>query len=181
LLQKLEKALLDAGAGNFQFQIVGDGTERRWLEQNMRHAEFTGVLIGEPLSREYANMDAFVFPSRTDTFGNVVQEAMASGLPAVVSDSGGPKSIVRHGVTGFIASDVSAFRDAILTLMKDPLLCNQMSVNAREQACNTSWDSIFNDVLKAYDTLWPRSSSARFINSQSPQSSNGNTACMFSK
>jgi phosphatidylinositol alpha 1,6-mannosyltransferase len=65
----VEKALVDAGKRNFQFLIVGDGRERSWLEKNLRFADFTGVLKGESLSKAYANMDAFLFPSQTDTFG----------------------------------------------------------------------------------------------------------------
>ena len=91
--------------GNVRFLIVGGGGERAWLEKALPTARFTGVLTGEALARAYASMDIFAFPSRTDTFGNVVQEAMASGVPAVVTDAGGPRYIVNHGVTGWVAAD----------------------------------------------------------------------------
>ena len=71
----------------------------------MSRAEFTGFLDGEKLSEAYANMDVFVFPSETDAFGNVAQEANASGVPALVTAQGGPKFIVKHGVSGFIAAN----------------------------------------------------------------------------
>jgi glycosyltransferase involved in cell wall biosynthesis len=74
----------------------------RWLRANLRLAEFDGILDPEALGRAYANMDLFVFPSRT--FGNVVQEALASGVPAIVTDRGGPMAIVEHGTTGLVAS-----------------------------------------------------------------------------
>ena len=69
----------------------------------MQTAELTGFLDGEDLARAYANMDVFIFPSETETFGNVVQEANAAGVPCIVTDQGGPKFIVREGETGFVA------------------------------------------------------------------------------
>jgi phosphatidylinositol alpha 1,6-mannosyltransferase len=82
-------------------------------------AEFTGVLRGEELSRAYANMDLFVFPSHTDTFGNVVLEALASGVPAIVTPDGGPCTIVRDGETGRIVPD-DQFTPAIREILADP-------------------------------------------------------------
>ena len=78
LLPSLEAALIAAGHHDVRFLIVGEGRERRGLEHQMTTAEFTGVLHGEALAEAYANMDSLVFPSETDTFGNVVQEALAS-------------------------------------------------------------------------------------------------------
>jgi len=101
LLPRLEQALLAAGHAQFRFLIVGEGGERPLLDRQMQCADFTGVLHGESLARAYANMDLLVFPSETDTFGNVVQEALASGTPALVSSGGGPKFIVRPGISGF--------------------------------------------------------------------------------
>ena len=79
--------------------------EEGWLRERLPRAEFTGVLKGEALSTAYANMDLFVFPSHTDTFGNVVLEALASGVPAIVTPDGGPCTIVRDGETGRIVPD----------------------------------------------------------------------------
>src|SRR5262249_28243966 len=94
MLAELETALLAAGLTNYRFLIVGEGVERAWLGSHMCSAELPGILRGEKLAEAYASMDAFVFPSATDTFGNVVLEAMASGVPPVVSTSGGPKFLV---------------------------------------------------------------------------------------
>jgi len=88
--------LISAGKTNFKFLIVGEGNEREFLEKNLKQVEITGFLDGEELSKAYANMDVFVFPSETDAFGNVVQEANASGVPSIVTNQGGPKFIVRH-------------------------------------------------------------------------------------
>ena len=82
-LRDLEIALRDAGVPPFRFLIVGDGSERDWLAQNLSAADLPGILRGEDLAEAYANMDVFTFPSRTDTFGNVVLEAFASARPAV--------------------------------------------------------------------------------------------------
>ncbi len=80
LLQAVESEL-DAEGLDVRFTIVGDGSEREWLHQNMLRAELTGVLRGDALADAYAQMDIFAFPSETDTVGNVVLEAMASGIP----------------------------------------------------------------------------------------------------
>src|SRR5262249_99115 len=91
LLVKLEQALDELGFVNYQILVVGDGKERQWLELNLRRGKFPGVLRNEVLAEAYADMDVFVFPSNTDSFGNVVLEALASGVPPVVMGGGGPK------------------------------------------------------------------------------------------
>src|SRR5580704_18838802 len=150
LLPAIERALIAAGQTRFQFLIVGAGSERRWLEQQMTHAEFTGVLRGESLARAYANIDLLVFPSHTDTFGNVVQEALASGTPALVTRGGGPKFIVRQGVSGFIASDDRGFIEAAQTAIADRARHRRMRVAARRQALGACWDRVFDQVADAY-------------------------------
>jgi glycosyltransferase involved in cell wall biosynthesis len=151
LLVDLEKELLKAGRNNFEFLIVGEGNERTYLEENLKHATFTGFLEGEQLSEAYANMDVFVFPSETDAFGNVAQEANASGVPAIVTNLGGPKFIVRHGETGYIAENLADFTKFSLDLMNDPEKLATMKVQARERAMSSSWDSVFESVYAAYD------------------------------
>jgi len=92
---------VQAGVTGYRFLVVGEGADRVWLRASLRNAELPGVLCGEELARAYASMDVFVFPSTTDTFGNVVLEAMASGVPPVVTDRGGPQFLVDQGTTGF--------------------------------------------------------------------------------
>jgi len=103
------------------------------------------------LARAYANMDVFAFPSRTDTFGNVVLEALASGVPAVVTNEGGPKFIVRHGETGFVAADTAEFSAAVRRIAGDPGLLMQMRKAARQSALSVSWDAVFESVYSAYE------------------------------
>lgn len=150
-LAELERSLIDAGLTNFRFLIVGQGAEEGWLKTNMRNATFTGVLRGEALATAYANMDVFAFPSRTDTYGNVVLEALASGVPAVVTDAGGPQFIVRQGVTGFIASDLQRFVSSIRSLAAHSDRLQAMRISARAQAMTASWDAVFESVYSTYE------------------------------
>jgi phosphatidylinositol alpha 1,6-mannosyltransferase len=150
MMVDLENELIKAGKSNFEFLIVGEGTEREYLENNLKNARFTGFLDGEDLSEAYANMDVFIFPSETDAFGNVAQEAHASAVPAIVSDIGGPKFIVKHGETGFIAKDLAEFTSYTIRLMEDADLLSDLKHRSRESARSRSWDSVFESVYEAY-------------------------------
>jgi glycosyltransferase involved in cell wall biosynthesis len=150
-LARLEQALLAKGHGDFRFVVVGEGGEERWLRENMRQATFTGVLIGKDLSREFANMDVLAFPSETDTFGLVVLEALASGVPAVVTAAGGPKFSVRHGKTGYVANNFDEFVASVETLLTQPGLLSSMRGAARQYALSTSWEPIFEGMYAAYE------------------------------
>jgi phosphatidylinositol alpha 1,6-mannosyltransferase len=154
LLAELEKRLLAAGKTNFKFLIVGEGSERDWLKKNMKTAEMPGFFEGERLSEAYANMDVFVFPSETDTFGNVVQEAIASGVPAIVTARGGPKFIVRHDETGFVAENFEDFVKYSLALMDNTEKLLKMKKAARRFAMSRSWDSVFEQVYQAYEEAY---------------------------
>jgi glycosyltransferase involved in cell wall biosynthesis len=151
-LRDLEAGLRRAGVPGFRFLIVGDGSERDWLARNLAAADLPGILRGEPLAEAYANMDIFTFPSRTDTFGNVVLEAFASGSPAVVTDAGGPKFIVKDGINGFVAGQESTFIDRTAQLLRDSQLRASMSRAAREHAAGESWDAVFEVVYEGYRT-----------------------------
>ncbi len=153
LLARIRTELIELGITNFRFLIVGHGKEESWLRQHLPNAEFTGVLRGEALARAYANMDLFVFPSDTDTFGNVVLEALASGVPAVVTPDGGPRYIVRDGETGCIATD-DGFSAAVAGIIRDPELHARMRKGAaRLYAQSASWDAVFEGVYSTYDEL----------------------------
>ncbi len=155
LLVEIEKNLVqDQETSQEKFLIVGHGGDEAWLRERLHRAEFTGVLRGEELSRAYANMDLFVFPSHTDTFGNVVLEALASGVPAIVTPDGGPRTIVRDGVTGRIVPD-EGFAPAIREILSDPARHAAMRRAARAYAVTASWDSVFEGVYAAYARLFP--------------------------
>jgi len=149
-LAQIESGLVQGGYKNFRFVIVGDGAEIPWLKQNLQHAEFRGVLRGEDLAQAYADMDIFVFPSHTDTFGNVVLEAMASGVAPVVSSRGGPKYLVQAGVSGLIAEQESDFITHVAMLLERPERLLAMRQAAREHAIRSTWDEAFEPVYEAY-------------------------------
>jgi phosphatidylinositol alpha 1,6-mannosyltransferase len=155
LLPLLERALLAAGHTDFEFVIVGEGSDAEWLRANMQHAEFTGFITGATLSRAFANMDIFVFPSETETFGLVVLEALASGVPAVVSAGGGPKYVVEHGKCGYVAENFDEFCKFVSVLMSRPELRASMRLAARQHALAVSWDRVFDEMYEAYETYLP--------------------------
>jgi phosphatidylinositol alpha 1,6-mannosyltransferase len=155
LLIRVQHELEALGHANFHFLIVGHGAEEAVLRERLPRAEFTGVLKGEALAAAYADMDVFVFPSHTDTFGNVVLEALASGVPAVVTPDGGPCTIVRDGITGSIAKD-EGFASAIAAIIADPAKHSQMRQSACDYALTASWDSVFENVYAAYESVSPQ-------------------------
>jgi phosphatidylinositol alpha 1,6-mannosyltransferase len=151
LLQALE-AELDTVGIDVRFTIVGDGSEREWLQRHMLRAEFTGVLLGSALADAYAQMDIFAFPSETDTVGNVVLEAMASGVPPVVMATGGQRFIVEAGQTAVVARDRDSFIQGVRMLVKNRDQRETMGAAARARAIDVwSWDRMFIDVCHAYD------------------------------
>lgn len=149
LLAQVQEELEAMGHKNFRFLIVGHGGEEAWLRERLPRAEFTGVLRGEALSTAYANMDLLVFPSHTDTFGNVVLEALASGVPAIVTPDGGPKTIVRDGLTGRLADDAD-FAASVAELLGAPEAHAEMRLAARSHALTMSWDAVFEGVYEGY-------------------------------
>lgn len=126
--------------------LVGDGPERRALELRWKAPDvaFTGYLAGEELAAAYASADLFVFPSRTDTFGDAVLEAMASRLPPVVAREGGPAEQVRHGETGLVVDldRPDALADALQALLGHAELRRRLGAAARSHAATCSWDRL---------------------------------------
>jgi len=152
LLAAVQQQLTAFGLTGFRFLILGQGAEEAWLRRHLPGAEFLGVLRGAALARAYANMDLFIFPSHTDTFGNVVLEALASGVPAIVTPDGGPSSIVSHGQTGLVARDED-FAAAVIQILRDPAQHNQMRAAARAHALGASWDTVFENLYAGYETM----------------------------
>ncbi len=130
--------------------MVGDGPHREDLmARNDPGVAFTGVLQGAALAAAYASSDVLVFPSTTDTFGNAVLEAHASGLPAIVSDRGGPADIVRRNQSGLIV-DIGK-PDALVDAMEQFALSPPLRSKYREQALRTAEESRWEEV---FDQLW---------------------------
>jgi phosphatidylinositol alpha 1,6-mannosyltransferase len=151
LFAELEQRLLDAGQRNFRLVLIGEGSEREWLRKNLQSAELPGILRGDVLAEAFANMDVFVFPSRTDTFGLVLLEAMASGVPVVVSPETGARVGVEHGLTGFVAQDIDGFTESVRRLMDSEALRREMSCVARRFACSKAWSGVFQQVYRTYE------------------------------
>lgn len=135
--------LVDHGA-DVELGVVGDGPFRKELEQMLGDypVAFTGYLRGEQLAAAYASSDLFVFPSTTDTFGNVVMEALACGTPALVSNCGGPSELVHHREAGLVlaANDHGQWKDAIESLVLDPRRVQSMSRTARHLAEESTFE-----------------------------------------
>ena len=138
------RRLRDEGL-SVQLFVVGHGPYSQGLSQLLPDAVFTGYLTGIELATAYASADVFAFPSTTDTFGNVIIEAQASGVPVVVSDSGGPKELVEDKGNGLITKshDVDDFTRAVRALVIDPELRKKMGDCARKSVVDRSWPSAF--------------------------------------
>jgi len=153
LLPKIDRELQARGIAA-EWLIVGHGAEEALLRAELPPdrlvgGKLAGVLRGEALAEAYANMDLLVFPSHTDTFGNVVLEALASGVPALVTPDGGPAHIVHDGITGRIATD-EHFSGTITAMVADTPAMEAMRRCARKYALGCSWDAVFDRVVAAY-------------------------------
>jgi len=136
-----------------QLFVVGHGPYSEALAKSLPEAFFTGYLTGTELATAYASADIFVFPSTTDTFGNVILEAQACGVPVIVSDSGGPKELVEDGMNGLItrSRDVDDFTRAIRSLIADAALRERMGSAARKSVIDRSWPNAFRKFWSATD------------------------------
>lgn len=124
--------------------IIGDGPLREELETRFTGTGtyFPGYLFGDDLADAYASADAFIFTGTQETFGQVVQEALASGLPSVIVDQGGITDLVTDGVTGFICrGDAAAFAHAVARLRDEDALRQRMAYNARHTVEDNSWEA----------------------------------------
>jgi glycosyltransferase involved in cell wall biosynthesis len=151
--------------------VVGDGPERDKLQQRCPQALLVGVKHGDDLARHYASADLFLFPSQTETYGNVTPEAMASGLAVLAFDYAAATELIRHGHNGLLASfgDEEAFIRRACDLISHPLLVEQMRVSARHTAQSQDWDQIIDQVEGVWSRLlnWHANRMAGLIPAQS--------------
>ena len=153
LLPRVAQELRTRGFHNIRFLIVGQGVEEAALRMGLPNASFPGVLRGEALAEAYSNMDCFLFPSHTDTFGNVVLEALASGVPVIVTPDGGPAHIVRASAGAGLVAEEAAFASSIAALIENPEQHARMRAKARAYAAAVSWDAVFEGVYAGYEQV----------------------------
>jgi glycosyltransferase involved in cell wall biosynthesis len=149
LLEPLREQLQQSRTSH-RLIVVGDGPMQRELRDRCRDAVFTGTLGPEAVAIAMASADAFIFPSRTDTAGNVVLEAQACGLPVLVSDAGGPRENILPGETGFVCSGLEAFVGRATQLLQSASMRRTMGAAARQYALTRSWDSALAPLYRAY-------------------------------
>jgi glycosyltransferase involved in cell wall biosynthesis len=138
------------------FVFTGEGPYMKELrEMDIQNAVFTGFLRGKELAEVYASSDAFVFPSGTETFGNVVLEAMSSGLPVICTDSGGITDFTSHLENAYVCQyqDAAGLARGMSELIKKPELRSKLSRGGLETAAKRSWEYIFETLISQYETV----------------------------
>jgi phosphatidylinositol alpha 1,6-mannosyltransferase len=149
----VERLAVMASRDDIQLVVVGDGVDRAKLEIAMPSAVFTGALYGSELAAAYASMDVFVHPGEHETFCQAVQEAMASGLPVIAPDAGGPRDLVVPMHTGLLLP-VADF-EARLPASFDHLLAERprYSVAARRSVLDRTWPAICQQLIEHYEQV----------------------------
>jgi glycosyltransferase involved in cell wall biosynthesis len=153
----MDRSLKQRGL-KYRLALVGDGPFRAELERGLPDAYFAGQQVGMELARWYASGDIFVFPSTTETFGNVVQEAMASGLSTVVVNKGGPPSLLEDGVSGLMAraKDPADLAVKVAGLIEDQQRRRRLGEEARALAMTRTWDAVNGALISAYEAMASR-------------------------
>ena len=150
-----------AATGTVRLVIVGDGVDSAKLQSAMPTAVFTGALYGDELAAAYASMDVFVHAGEHETFCQVVQEALASGLPVIAPDAGGPRDLVLPGRTGLLLpvnEFEAALPGAVTHLVQER---NRYSVAARRSVLGRSWSVICDELLGHYEAVLSPSARVR--------------------
>jgi phosphatidylinositol alpha 1,6-mannosyltransferase len=149
----VERLQVLAHRDDLQLVVVGDGVGAAKLQTALPSAVFTGALYGDELATAYASMDVFVHPGEHETFCQAVQEAMASGLPVIAPDAGGPRDLVAPYRTGLLLP-VDEF-EAKLTESVDHLIAERQrySVAARRSVLSRTWPAICDELLGHYEAV----------------------------
>lgn len=156
LLPDINKKLLQKGIDNVHWLIVGDGPLKDEMEQTAStNMTFAGYITGEDLAEIYAAANLFVFPSATETFGNVVLESMACGTPVIGVNAGGVRTIIKDGVTGILCEekDNDAFTEAIIRMLSNRVERETMRLEVKKYAKTQAWDAIFDGLLEEYEQV----------------------------
>lgn len=148
-------SLIDTLSLPYNMIIAGDGAAMKDMQRQMPHTYFLGKQDHEALATLYASADVFVFPSISETYGNVVTEAMASGLPCVIANGGGSADLVSHGIDGFKCDPMNPeeYLRYIRQLLEDPELYGQIRANALASVQQLSWDALANRYFDDVEQL----------------------------
>jgi glycosyltransferase involved in cell wall biosynthesis/predicted metal-dependent phosphoesterase TrpH len=140
---------------NLHLLLAGGGPEQERVAGRLgEHATFLGWLKGDKLARAYARADAFLFCSQTDTFGQVILEAQASGVPVVAVAAGGPATLIEHGATGLLCEpSAAALADALIDLTGSPLLRERLSLAGQSAVRERTWERALQRLAGGYDTV----------------------------
>jgi glycosyltransferase involved in cell wall biosynthesis/predicted metal-dependent phosphoesterase TrpH len=164
-LDLLTDAFLEAHARDprLRLSLAGGGPEEAALRERLgERATFLGWLDGDALAAAYASADVFLFASRTDTFGQVILEAQASGLPVVAVGDGGPASLIEPGETGLLcAPTASALADAVLALAGTPLLAERLRRAGLAAVRGRSWETSLQRLAAGYELALRHSAAGR--------------------
>ncbi|KAA0546602.1 glycosyltransferase family 1 protein [Bacillus sp. BGMRC 2118] len=156
VLVKIAEQLPSYLKENVHWIVAGDGPLLEELQNNkIRNMTLTGYLKGNQLAELYAVSNLFVFPSSTETFGNVVLESLACGTPVIGAKAGGVQEIIQHHKTGILCEpgNVSEFVSSIEELLHKTKVLEEMGVEARNYALRKTWDSIFKQLLYHYENV----------------------------
>lgn len=156
ILNESYRTLQETYKGQTALVITGDGPYlKKYMTLFPSDTIFTGYKKGRELAEIYASCDIFICPSSTETFGNVVLEAMASGLPVIGANAGGVGEIIKQRNTGlkFKPRDPKALMDCMEELMFDAELRNLLIANGRNYSINLSWNKIFDGLMDIYQDI----------------------------
>jgi phosphatidylinositol alpha 1,6-mannosyltransferase len=155
--KRVQRLVALHGLPGMRLVIIGDGPDRRTLQARLPGAAFLGFRTGDELASAYASLDVFVHTGPFETFCQAVQEALASGLPVVAPNAGGPRDLVVPGRTGFLVpdGDHGMLRRAVCTLA-DPGLRRRFSAAARTSVLNRTWPAVCDQLLNHYAAVTAR-------------------------
>ncbi|SMC91007.1 phosphatidylinositol alpha 1,6-mannosyltransferase [Kibdelosporangium aridum] len=142
-----------SGMPGVRLVVVGDGPDTDNLREKLPQAAFLGFRTGVPLAEAYASLDVFVHTGPHETFCQAVQEAMASGLPVLAPDSGGPRDLVDHGKTGFLLQDMDTELRPAVTELLDPALRTRLATAGRRAVQDRTWTAVCDQLMGHYSAV----------------------------
>ncbi|RKT84974.1 phosphatidylinositol alpha 1,6-mannosyltransferase [Saccharopolyspora antimicrobica] len=156
--KRIERLVALGGMPGVRVVVVGDGPDRERLADAVPNAVFLGQRTGDELARIYASLDVFVHTGPHETFCQAVQEAMASGVPVVAPDAGGPRDLVDHGRTGYLlpAHDADVHAEALraaVEALRDADLRRRFGAAAREAVAGRTWPALCQQLIGHYDAV----------------------------